>query len=46
MELSKINKVARFALNSTVALGYYSPTASNGYFYRKRYRTSKKKLED
>jgi hypothetical protein len=29
MELSKINKVARFALNSTVALGYYSPTASN-----------------
>jgi hypothetical protein len=29
MELSKINKVARFASNSTVALGYYSPTASN-----------------
>jgi hypothetical protein len=29
MELSKINKVTRFTLNSTVALGYYSPTASN-----------------
>jgi hypothetical protein len=29
MELSKINKVARFALNLTVALGYYSPTVSN-----------------
>jgi hypothetical protein len=29
MELSKINKVARFMLNSTIALGYYSLTASN-----------------
>jgi hypothetical protein len=29
MELSKINKVVRFALNSTIALGYYSFTASN-----------------
>jgi hypothetical protein len=31
MEISKINKVARFVLNSSVALGlgYYSPTASN-----------------
>jgi hypothetical protein len=29
MEFSKINKVAGFALNSTVALGYYSPPASN-----------------
>jgi hypothetical protein len=30
MELSKINKVAtRFALNSIIALGYYSVIASN-----------------
>jgi 2-C-methyl-D-erythritol 4-phosphate cytidylyltransferase len=29
MELSKINKVARFALNSTITLKYYSPTTSN-----------------
>jgi hypothetical protein len=29
MELSKINKVARFVLNSIVALGYYSSTACN-----------------
>jgi hypothetical protein len=29
MELSKINKVARLTLNSTVALGYYSPTTFN-----------------
>jgi hypothetical protein len=28
-ELSKNNKVARFGLNSTIALGYYSSTASN-----------------
>jgi hypothetical protein len=26
MKVSKINKVARFTLNSTIALGYYSPT--------------------
>jgi histone H3/H4 len=29
MEISKINKVAKFALNSTIALWHYSPTASN-----------------
>jgi hypothetical protein len=48
MELSKINKVAKFALNLTVALKYYSPTTSNEknntYNNRKRcYRTSKRK---
>jgi siroheme synthase (precorrin-2 oxidase/ferrochelatase) len=29
MELSKINKVVRFALNSTIVLGYYSSLVSN-----------------
>jgi hypothetical protein len=29
MELSKINKVVRFVLNSIVVLGYHSPIASN-----------------
>jgi hypothetical protein len=29
MELSKISKVARFTLNSTIILEYYSPTASS-----------------
>jgi hypothetical protein len=47
MELSKINKVVRFALNSTVALGYYSPTASNEktitILIKKCYTTSKRK---
>jgi hypothetical protein len=29
MELPKINKSARLAMNSTVALSYYSPLATN-----------------
>jgi hypothetical protein len=29
IELSKINKMARFTLNSIIVLGYYSLTASN-----------------
>jgi hypothetical protein len=48
IELSKINKVARFALDSTIALGYYSlysfQRRSNSYINGKRcYTTSRRK---
>jgi hypothetical protein len=29
LELAQINKVARYALNSTMALAHYNPTSTN-----------------
>jgi hypothetical protein len=42
-ELFKINKVARYALNSTIKIPQQLVIKNNGYFNRKKYKTSERK---
>jgi hypothetical protein len=43
LTLQQINKVARYAVNSTIALAHYNPTSSNNKERRKSRKMKKEK---